>query len=414
MPYKQTPTHCVVRLVALRGLSAGQLGHCQALRAEAGRLWTTLVSWHAQARAQGRWLSAGELEQATKGGQYALHSQSVQALCQKFVANVETATELRRRELAETGHVQTAYPHHPKAYQTVVWKDQALQVLPTGQLCLPTGAKRPPLLLPLPEEYQQANLRRAEVTWRADHYELCLTIDTGEPLPPSLPTGEVAGVDLGEVHIAAVTTTTRHALVVSGRQLRSCKQWRNKVHSVLQEKLSRCRPGSRRAKRLSRRKAKVSAKLYRQQRDLLHQAARKVVTFCQVEGVSRLAVGDVRDIQTGVQLGKQANQKISQWPHGQFARYLSEKAARLGMVVEWIDESYSTRTCSVSGHVQPSSPRGRRFRCAGCGAAVHRDVNGSANICSRAVYGCYGQIQAETVKYLRPIGVAPWTRATSS
>jgi len=36
------------------------------------------------------------------------------------------------------------YPHHSKGYQTVVWKDQALSVLPTGQLRLPTGGHRPP------------------------------------------------------------------------------------------------------------------------------------------------------------------------------------------------------------------------------------------------------------------------------
>jgi hypothetical protein len=40
MPYKQTSTQCVVRLVALRGLCAAQLSQCQALRAEAGRLRT--------------------------------------------------------------------------------------------------------------------------------------------------------------------------------------------------------------------------------------------------------------------------------------------------------------------------------------------------------------------------------------
>jgi putative transposase len=295
-----------------------------------------------------------------------------------------------------------------------VWKDQALTILPSGQLRLPTGGQRPPLLLPVPEEYQRANLRRAELTWRAGHYELCLTLDTGETLPPPMAVGDVAGVDLGEVHIAAVTTTRRHALVLSGRQLRACKQWRNKVHSVLQEKLSRCQAGSRQAQRLMKRQAQVSAKLYRQQRDLLHQAARKVVDFCQAEGVSRIAVGDVRDIQTGVSLGRVTNQKISQWPHGQFARYVAEKAARLGISVEWIDEAYSTRTCSMSGHVQPNSPRGRRFRCAGCGARVHRDVNGASNICSKATHGVYSQVQADTVKYLRPIGVAPRTRAVSS
>jgi putative transposase len=338
----------------------------------------------------------------------------VQALCQKFAANLDTATELRRQEVAETGHLQTQYLHHPKGYQTVIWKDQALQVLPNGRLRLPVGGQRPPLLLPLPGEYQTAHLRRAELTWRADHYEICLTLDTGAALPPPLPTGEVAGLDLGEVHIAAVTTTNRHALVISGRQLRSCMQWRNQVHRMLQGKLSRCQPGSRRAKRLLKRKAQVSAKLYRQQRDILHQAARKVVDFCQADGVARIAVGDVRDIQTGVSLGHVTNQQISQWPHGQFARYLREQAAQLGIAVEWIDEAYSTRTCSVSGHVQPSSPRGRRFGCLGCGARVHRDVNGSANICSKATHGVYSKIQAVTITYLRPIGGAPRTRATSS
>src|SRR5215831_6853394 len=83
MPYQHTSTQCVVRLVVLHGLASATLAQCQALRAEAGRLWTDLVRLHTQARAQGRWLRAGELEQATKGGQYALHSQSVQALCQK-------------------------------------------------------------------------------------------------------------------------------------------------------------------------------------------------------------------------------------------------------------------------------------------------------------------------------------------
>lgn len=37
------------------------------------------------------------------------------------------------------GTIQTNSPHHPKPYQTVVWKDQALSVLPSGHLRLPTG-----------------------------------------------------------------------------------------------------------------------------------------------------------------------------------------------------------------------------------------------------------------------------------
>ena len=427
MAYRQTTTACVVRLLTYwpARLSATTWAQCQALRGEAGRLWSDLVQLHTTARAQGQWLSASDLEQATKGGQYARHSQSVQALCQKFAANVATATELRRQELAATGRIQTEYPHHPKAYQTVVWKDQALHVSPDGSLRLPCGGQggkqRPPLLLPLPPEFRTANLRRAELTWRADHYELCLTLDTGATLPPvqspALPVANpqelattgavVAGIDLGDIHSAAVTTTRRHALVVSGRMLRACKQGRNRQHAILQEKLSHSRKGSRRAQRLQRRKAQSSAKLYRQQRDLLHQAAKKVVDFCAQDGVTHLAVGDLRDIQTGISLGRKTNQQISQWPHGRFVRYLREKAARRGMTLDWIDERYSTKTCSASSHVCSSSPRRRRFHCPGCGARLHRDVNGANNICSKAAFGRYGQVQADTVKYLRPIGVVP-------
>jgi hypothetical protein len=162
-----------VRIVALR-LSPAKRLQCQALRAEAGRVWTDLLTRHARACAQGQWLSAGELEQATKGGQSAVHRQSVQALCQKLVATVETATDLRRQELADTGRIQTASPHHSTAYQTVIWKEQALTVALSGEVRLPTGGQRPPLLLPLPEDHRQACGVRAVArgstgtsTWRA-------------------------------------------------------------------------------------------------------------------------------------------------------------------------------------------------------------------------------------------------------
>lgn len=68
MPDKQVTTHCIVRLVALRGLSAATRAQCQALRQEAGRLWTALVALHAQARVQGRWLSAGALSRRPRAG----------------------------------------------------------------------------------------------------------------------------------------------------------------------------------------------------------------------------------------------------------------------------------------------------------------------------------------------------------
>jgi len=45
--------------------------------------------------------------------------------------------------------------------------------------------------------------------------------------------------------------------------------------------------------------------------------------------------------------------------------------------------------------------------------AFTEDVNGANNICSKGVHGVYAKVQAATVKYLRPIGVAPPTQAKS-
>ncbi|MFI5274827.1 MAG: transposase [Ktedonobacterales bacterium] len=277
MPYRTGATQCVVRLIPLRRLSAATLAQCATLRREAGRCWTDLVAAHQAGRAEGRWLSVRDLEQlAAAGGPGG-------AVCPTQPDPPGACPETRRqppiRDRIAQGGSHPGRDHDclsvsPHTLQTVAWKDQALQVQAgSGHLRLSNGAKRAPLLLPLPEEYHYADIRRAELTWRADHYELCLTLDTGQALPaPRTPAeGEVvAGVDLGEVHIAAITVTTGHALVLSGRFLRACKQGRNRVHSILQEKLSRCQRDSKRWRRLSKRRAEISAKVYRQQREVLH------------------------------------------------------------------------------------------------------------------------------------------------
>jgi putative transposase len=206
-----------------------------------------------------------------------------------------------------------------------------------------------------------ADICKVELTWRVDRYELCLTLDTGMKNPPLKESGQLAGVDLGEVNICAVATEAGNSLVVSGRALRSVKRLRNKRHAALSSLIARCQPGSKRQRKLMKSKRRASARLYRQQRDLLHKASRQVVEFCQTNNVRSIAVGDVRDIQDGAALGRMTNQKVGQWPHGQFVRYMSYKARQYGMRVEQVPEDYSTRTCSCCGDVMKYAPRGRIY-----------------------------------------------------
>lgn len=409
MGYKNSETNNVVRIIALR-LSTRQERQCEQLRREAGRCWSDMLRAHIASRNE-QWLSDIELQAMFKN-QYALHSQTVQALAQKLGANVKTARELRQQE-AQRGEIKTRYPYKEKRYQTVTWKRQAIK-LDASRIILSNGRGRQPLILKLPAEYQNADIRKAELTWRADHYELCITLDTGEINPPLIRHVKTAGVDLGEINIAAVVTEKGAGVVISGRYLRSVKRLRNKRHAAYEQRLSKCQPVSRRSRRLKKRKAQATAKLARQQRDILHKASLQVVEFCESEQVAHIAVGDVRDIQNGVRLGRKSNQKISQWSHGQFVQYIKYKARRKGMSTHQIPEDYSTRTCSVCGHVLNSAPRGRVFKCPGCGSVIHRDGNGGANICSRSRYDEYGKVQVDHLTYLRPVQlgvVEPLTQA---
>jgi putative transposase len=288
-------------------------------------------------------------------------------------------------------------------YQTPVWKEQGIRVS-NGKISLSNGRNQPPLILSLPNDYHTANIRKVELTWCADHYELCLTIDTGETNPPLIRKVKTAGVDLGEINIAACVSEDGEAIVVTGRHLRSVKQLRNKRHAELTGRIDQCQKGSRRWKRLKQRKAQASAKLYRQQRDILHKASRQVIEFCREQEVAHISMGDVRDIGDGVDLGKEANQKISQWPHGQFAKYIEYKARRYGISTTQDPEDYSTRTCCHCGQVK-ANVKGRVYNCSGCGVITPRDANGGANICSRKRYGKYGHVQVNAIKYLRPISV---------
>jgi len=283
-----------VHLLPLRKLNRQQEELCKSLRQDAGRCWTDMLQAHIESRG-GKWLSSVDLGRRFKE-QYALHSQTIQAMAQKLESNVDTARELRKE------HPEARYPYRPRQYQTVTWKRSAIHWTEAGRLLLSNGRNASALLLPVPDEYRDVDICRVELTWRADHYELCLTIDTGVENPPVKESGQIAGVDLGEVNIAAVATEAGDTLVVSGRALRSVKRLRNKRHASLTALIARCKPGSKRQRRLLKSKARASARFRRQQRDILHKSSRQVVEFCEANGVRSIAVGDVRDILDGVRI----------------------------------------------------------------------------------------------------------------
>src|SRR5438876_10206766 len=138
-----------VRIYRLNGLAPSTRERLRVAQLEAGRVWNVCRELHQEARLGHQpWPDRQGLQRVTKGGQFALHSQSIQMVCHQFLANVETIQQVRK------SNPRHRYPYHPKKYMNVEWPAQA--VGRSGKrLILPMGRGRKSFsfhLLDLPDQ----------------------------------------------------------------------------------------------------------------------------------------------------------------------------------------------------------------------------------------------------------------------
>jgi putative transposase len=368
-----------VRIYHLNGLTPATRLRLRAAQLEAARVWMYCVVRHQHARlAHTPWPTRDDLQRETKGGRYALHSQSIQMVCQQFLANVETIKQLRQANPAHR------YPHHPKKYMTVQWPAQAVSRV-KGRLILPMGRGRRSLSFQVPALPEQ--IGAVSLVWNGG-YELHIVVPlmpavssspppTSSPcLAPSTPVVQAA-VDLGEIHQAAVTTTSGKGLIVVGRGIRSLKRQHNKALGQLSRLQARCQQGSKRWRRLHYARERERSKKERRVRDLRHKGTRQVVDFCRAEGVQTLYVGDPHGVRKQ-NTGRHHHQRMAQWEYGKDKQYLQEKCKQAGIVCFTGSERGTSSQCPRCGWKK--KPRGRNWTCRRCGFTGHRDIVGSMNM----------------------------------
>jgi putative transposase len=370
-----------------------------ALNRESGRIYTaTMVEHYRVYRHTGNWLSPRADQKLSDfiTGQTLLHAHSRDAAQEAFPKACKTARACQK--LGLPAH----YPHKRKLWRTTIWKSTGIRKQGNElRLALARGHEAIPIRLPeplrsLPEE---AFVEMRLVWDRARrHYVWHLVTEDGKT-PSLVPGNGIAGVDLGEIHPAAVSDGTE-SVVFSARQLRSLSQYSNKRLAELQQKQAGKKKGSKRWRRIQRRKNRFLAQQKRRKRDIEHKVSRTVVDWAVERKVGKLAVGDVRDVADGVDLGKKTNQKIANWSHGKLRTYLEYKAVAKGIAVELVNEAYTSQTCPNCG--ERHKPRGRVYHCPACGFRSHRDAVGAANIRSVCLYGKLGLSLPGTIKYRRP------------
>jgi len=374
-------------MYSVRKLHIPRTEQTDALALAAGELYSrTVVSFWRTVNHKGIWLKPSSMMrwQNTSG----LHAHSADAVVQSFYASLKS-WRVRRKEDPDTKP-----PRKRRKFFRVQWKASAIRVK-GDTLCLSNGKGNAPLIVP----WRWGMPTLVELGWHGSGYELrCIyKLDVPEA---TMGTG-VAGVDLGEIHLATVHDGV-NCTIYNGRYLRSVRRYQNKAKASFSARLDRMKPGSKRRRKLARTKARTLRRLDNQLRDILHKQTTHLVSTLHTRGVQTVIIGDVRDIRKDLDYGAKANQKLHQWTHGKVRWMLTYKAERHGMRVELVDERYTTQTCPVCG--ARHKPRGRDYRCK-CGFSYHRDGVGALNIRQKytgAIPIVADMIPAVGVRYATP------------
>jgi len=386
-------------------LSKSQFQHCQKLSQESACVWNSVKNffWRTY-RKKGIWLSESSLKRYL-AGKFALHSQSIQAVVEKFTDNLKTAHTLRKE------NPSIRYPYKSKNWSCVHWKQSAVQV--SGRyIYLSNGKGLKGIVFKLPVYLASCQPNCVELIWR-NGYWLSLTFDVeGKQQILGFNT---AAVDMGEIHAITITDGTDSA-VISGRELRSVKRKRNKRVAQIQRMQSRCVKKSRRWQRLQAAKSKVLAECHRRLRDLNHKITRFTISWCVEHNIEKLIIGDVTGIAQNTNKEKRLNrknrQKVSQWSFYQQRQYLEYKCDEIGIETVLESENGTSKTCPKCGHKH--KPNGRNYNCPACNLKMHRDVVGACNIRTKHLTGVLNgnlNFKSPKVKYLR---IDHWSKSSSA
>jgi putative transposase len=195
----------------------------------------------------------------------------------------------------------------------------------------------------------------------------------------------VVGIDRGVVVSAALSTgDLLHAPGLSAGE--------SKRLTVLQQRLARCKRGSRRREETKRAVARLKARERDRRKDWVEKTTTDLaqrfdvirVEALDVRAMTRSSRGTVEEPGVGVAQKRGLNRAIMKSGWGRLLARLQHKA--IGRV-EQVPAAYTSQRCSACGHVAPENRKSQAvFECQACTAGrCNADVNAARNIAAGRV-----------------------------
>ena len=346
-----------------------------ALTVLGGRIYSKTVSlaFNIHER-KGFWLSDSGLKKYLRHKDYPCHAHSVQAIIDDYCgARRSFFSNLKSNSNAKP-------PHKTRKFHTFTWRASGI-TYNRGKLRLSMGRGREPLCIKIDKKFHKKVPAEVSMVYNRTtrQYECHATYQT-KPKKSKAKASSVVAVDMGEIH-PIVSFDGLHSEIYNGREHRSKVRYRERFKGSINRKLSRCKRGSRRWKKLKRAKNRTLAALTAQLRDMRHKITSRFVSTCHERKIETIVIGDIKHIRQSIDYGKKANQKLHQWAFSKVQNMITYKAKAVGIKVDTEDEAYTSQTCPSCGHRK--KPNKRKYHCKECKWQGHRDVVGASNILTK-------------------------------
>ena len=172
-----------------------------------------------------------------------------------------------------------------------------------------------------------------------------------------------------------------NAVIITGRQTRSYKRFRNKKQAELRRKMSKCTKYSNQWWKYQKAMDKLKYKTDNKSNDALHKITKHYEDYCVINNIKTVYYGDLdsltRNSKKNKKGGRMVRQKLAQWEYGELIRLLEPKLSKYGIELIKVKEYYTSQRCPSCGGL--NKPRGRNYTC-DCGYVQHRDMVGAMNI----------------------------------
>jgi len=228
----------------------------------------------------------------------------------------------------------------------------------------------------IPDKFSTVILKYQKGRWYA-----CFTI---EEIPPiSNYNSDVISIDLGVKTLVTGVSTLQEKIIIP--KFSHYTRHLNWIRSQCDKKVKHSRRWWKWHNLLQKRTTQYLNRV----RDYLHKASRWLMK--QSEDILVLGKLNLESMKTEKSWFNRIIQ--NEWRIGMFCRMLEYKSLLYGKKIVYIDESYTTKTCSKCGHIQDVELSDRIYKCPVCAIEMDRDLNSAWNILKK--YGVANALKVE-------------------